>query len=82
MARNKRLNLTGEQLARLSWRRAPGSGLRGVEITHYRGYVLIRQPGRKYRKALVFDRNEWRAFLLGVHNNEFDSDSLFDDEEE
>ena len=36
------------------------------------GHVAVRDPTDRARPALVFDPAEWRAFLAGIADGQFD----------
>lgn len=43
-----------------------------VEMAQVDGYVAIRDSKNPDKSALIFTKDEWRAFVGGVHQNEFD----------
>jgi Domain of unknown function (DUF397) len=44
-----------------------------IEIANVTGRYLIRDSKDRLGPALQFTGDEWRAFLGGVHNGEFDN---------
>lgn len=57
---------------RLAWRRASGAGEVAVEVVSLAGVgVALRQGGWPDGPALLFSMAEWRAFLAGVDDGEF-----------
>ena len=57
---------------------APGSGAgRRVELAMHGELIALRDSARPEGPYLIFDADEWRAFLAGVDNGEFDVAELF-----
>jgi hypothetical protein len=57
----------------LVWRRSSASGLSDcVEIAVTEGSIIVRHSKNPAGPTLTFSESEWRAFLLGVRNGEFD----------
>jgi hypothetical protein len=57
------------------WRTSTASGDNGqcVEVaTNLPGIVAVRDSKHRHGPALVFTREEWKAFLLGAKRSEFD----------
>jgi hypothetical protein len=44
-----------------------------IEIAQVSGRYLIRDSKNRLGPTLQFTRDEWQAFLGGVHNGEFDT---------
>jgi hypothetical protein len=44
-----------------------------IEIAQVSGRYLIRDSKNRFGPTLQFTRDEWRAFLGGVHNGEFET---------
>jgi len=62
------IDLTG-----LNWRKSTYSGLNGcIEIAFVDGHVAIRDSKSKRGPVLLFTASEWRAFLAGACDGEFD----------
>ncbi|GEB49899.1 MULTISPECIES: DUF397 domain-containing protein [Streptomyces] len=58
-------------LSRAEWH----SGTRGrgdVEIAFVEGFIAMRHGRRPERPALIFDPGEWRAFVRGAREGDFD----------
>ncbi|WP_369204350.1 DUF397 domain-containing protein [Streptomyces sp. PU-14G] len=58
-------------LSRAQWQ----SGSRGsgdVEIAFVEGFVAMRNSRQPDRPALIFDPGEWRAFVRGAREGDFD----------
>jgi len=59
----------------LAWRKSSYSDDQGydcVEVAVHAGQVLVRDSKDPDGPALVFAPSEWRAFLSGVKDSEFD----------
>ncbi|MET9338547.1 DUF397 domain-containing protein [Nonomuraea sp. NPDC003727] len=57
------------------WRKSSFSALNGecVQVAHvHDGGVLVRDSKQPDVAVLCFSAGEWRAFLAGVRNGEFD----------
>jgi hypothetical protein len=55
------------------WRKSPLSGSNGcVEVTIQADGVAVRDTKDRNGPVLKFSRDEWAAFLGGVHAGEFD----------
>jgi prepilin-type processing-associated H-X9-DG protein len=62
------IDLTG-----LNWRKSTHSGLNDcAEIAFVDGHVAIRDSKDKRGPVLLFTAAEWRAFLAGARDGEFD----------
>ncbi|MFC0862439.1 DUF397 domain-containing protein [Sphaerimonospora cavernae] len=63
-------------LSRAVWRKSSISGGSGqcVEVAITDTVVGVRDTKNREGGTLVFNRDEWRAFLGGVRNGEFDID--------
>lgn len=62
-------------LENAEWRKATASGDNGqcVEVaTNLPGVVAVRDSKNPHGPALVFTPGEWRAFVGGVKDGEFD----------
>ncbi|MCQ4083576.1 DUF397 domain-containing protein [Streptomyces sp. RB6PN25] len=49
-----------------------GQGTGDVEIAFVEGYIAMRHGRNPEGPALVFTPAEWRAFVLGARDGEFD----------
>ncbi|MCX4552750.1 DUF397 domain-containing protein [Streptomyces sp. NBC_01387] len=50
-----------------------GSQGRGdVQIAFVEGFIAMRNGGRPDSPSLIFDPGEWRAFVLGARDGDFD----------
>jgi Domain of unknown function (DUF397) len=59
----------------LEWRKSSYSDDQGydcVEVAVHEGQVLIRDSKRSDGPTLAFTPSEWRAFISGVKDSEFD----------
>ena len=57
----------------LVWRRSSASGLSDcVEVAVSQGLIMVRHSMNPTGPTLIFSESEWRAFLIGVRNGEFD----------
>ena len=45
-----------------------------VELVRPDALVAVRHSRRRDEPPLLFNRDEWKAFIAGVHNHEFDLD--------
>jgi Domain of unknown function (DUF397) len=57
------------------WKKSTRSGTSGgncVEVRMHDGAIQLRDSKDPTGPVLVFTLNEWRAFVAGVHNGEFD----------
>ncbi|MFG1943973.1 DUF397 domain-containing protein [Nonomuraea sp. NPDC048826] len=62
-------------LENAEWRKAAASGDNGqcVEVaTNLPGLVAVRDSKNPHGPALIFTPGEWRAFVGGVRDGEFD----------
>jgi len=60
-------------LATATWRKSSHSGSNGcVEVAHGGDQVAVRDSKDPSGPMLLFTRLEWRAFLAGVRDGEFD----------
>jgi Domain of unknown function (DUF397) len=70
-------DLTPTDLSGAVWKKSSRSGNNGgncVEVaTNLPGVVAVRDSKDRTGPALVFTPSEWRAFLGGVKDGEFDS---------
>jgi hypothetical protein len=63
----------GVDLSKAEWHKSSHSSTNGcVEIAQIDGYVAVRDSKNQQGPALVFTPTEWRAFLRGVRDGEFD----------
>ena len=71
-----RKDLTAAELTGAVWRKSSRSGNSGgncVEVaTNLPGIVAVRDSKDRGGPALIFTPGEWRAFLGGVKDGEFD----------
>jgi hypothetical protein len=59
--------------ATAKWRKSSHSGANGcVEVAHDDDQVAVRDSKDRNGPVLVFTPHEWRAFLAGVRDGEFD----------
>jgi Domain of unknown function (DUF397) len=65
---------TESDLASLSWRKSSFSGSNGCleAASCGNGSVAVRDSKDPHSAVLVYTAHEWRAFLQGVMNREFD----------
>lgn len=57
----------------LSWRKSSFTNGSCVEVAAYGdGRIAVRNSKRPAEGFLLYDADEWKAFLAGVHNGEFD----------
>jgi hypothetical protein len=70
-----KITLTDEEIAGLSWSKAQISNINGacVEIASTPGKIAIRDSKDPGGPLLVYTPIEFRAFLDGARNGEFDS---------
>ncbi|WP_327358600.1 DUF397 domain-containing protein [Streptomyces sp. NBC_01304] len=47
-------------------------GLGDVQIAFVEGFIALRNGGRPENPSLIFTPAEWRAFVLGARDGEFD----------
>jgi hypothetical protein len=67
--------VTGSESEPVTWRKSSASGgTEGdcVEIAFVADGVLVRHSRNPGGTVLSFTHSEWRAFLTGTHNGEFD----------
>ena len=63
----------GVNLSQAKWHKSSHSSANGcVEIAHAEGHIAVRDSKNQQGPVLVFTPIEWRAFLAGVRNGEFD----------
>lgn len=61
-------------LADAAWHKSSRSNMNGcVEVAFIGERVAVRDSKNRSAPPLIFNRNEWEAFLGGVRNGEFDS---------
>ena len=68
-------NVTGPESASIGWQKSSASGgVNGdcVEVAFVGDSVLVRHSHNPTGPVLTFTHSEWRAFLTGMHNGEFD----------
>ncbi|QKW18814.1 DUF397 domain-containing protein [Kitasatospora sp. NA04385] len=53
------------------WQHAPGDE-QGVQIAFVDGYIAMRNGAEPDGPSLIFTPAEWRAFVLGARDGEFD----------
>jgi Domain of unknown function (DUF397) len=70
-----KITMTDEEIVGLSWSKAQFSNINGacVEIASAPGKIAIRDSKDPGGPVLVYTFNEFRAFLDGARNGEFDS---------
>jgi hypothetical protein len=55
------------------WRKSTHSGNNGcVEVAFLEGHVAVRDSKDSASPVLVFTTHEWKAFLSGIRDGEFD----------
>lgn len=60
-------------LSGAKWRKSTRSGYNGcVEVAFVDGHVAIRDSKDRQGPVLLFTAAEWRAFLAGTRDGEFD----------
>jgi Domain of unknown function (DUF397) len=60
-------------LATAPWRKSSHSGANGcVEVAHGNDLIAVRDSKDQSGPILLFTLHEWRAFLAGVRDGEFD----------
>ena len=76
-SRHQLRDVSPEEIARAEWRKSSISAYNGscVEVARLRGDLLgVRDTKDKGSgPVLIFNQNEWGAFLVGAKNGEFDS---------
>jgi len=72
---SRKLTLSEAELRQLTWLKAQSSSANGqcVEVAAAVGKVAIRDSKDPYGLILVYTSAEFRAFLEGARNGEFDS---------
>jgi len=61
-------------LATAKWRRSSHSGANGcIEVARSGDQIAVRDSKDPSGSVLVFTAHEWRAFVAGVRDGEFDS---------
>ena len=66
--------MTGSESAPIAWRKSSASNSNGgdcVEVAFTEAGVLVRHSRNTTGPVLTFTQSEWRAFLTGTHNGEF-----------
>ncbi|MES4906502.1 MULTISPECIES: DUF397 domain-containing protein [unclassified Streptomyces] len=58
-------------LTTAQWR-SSSQGVGDVEIAFVEGYIAMRHGRRPQDPALIFSPAEWRAFVIGARDGEFD----------
>ncbi|MEU5028123.1 DUF397 domain-containing protein [Streptomyces milbemycinicus] len=58
-------------LTTAQWR-SSSQGVGDVEIAFVEGYIVMRHGRRPQDPALIFSPAEWRAFVIGARDGEFD----------
>ena len=58
-------------LSHAQWQ-SSSRGTGDVEIAFVEGFVAMRQGRQPDKPALIFDPGEWRAFVRGAREGEFD----------
>jgi hypothetical protein len=57
----------------LEWRRSSRCGSDAcVEVAIFNRKVFVRNSKNASDKYLIFDAEEWKSFIAGAQNNEFD----------
>ena len=67
--------MTGSESGPVTWRKSSASGNGGqdcVEVAFVEHGVLVRHSRNTSGSMLSFTPSEWRAFLTGTRNGEFD----------
>lgn len=66
--------MTSQDLTRATWRKSARSGNNGncVEVAITENAVGVRDTKNREGGILVFTPDEWRAFVGGVRDGEFD----------
>jgi hypothetical protein len=60
-------------LSRATWRKSSLSAANGcVEVAFVKDQVAVRDSKNRGGAVLIFTAHEWRAFLSGVRNQEFE----------
>jgi len=67
-----RIICRGPRFTRSSYTHPGGIITRCVEVSINENAVLVRDSKNPELKPLQFTQDEWKAFVLGVKNNEFD----------
>jgi hypothetical protein len=63
----------GMDLSQARWRKSSLSSANGcVEVAQVEGHIAVRDSKHKQGSVLVFTPIEWRSFLGGVREGEFD----------
>jgi len=70
----RKIVLSDEERAGLTWVKAQASGVDGqcVEVASAAGRIAVRDSKDPEGPILVYASSEFRAFLHGVRNGEFD----------
>ena len=67
--------MTGSESGPVTWRKSSASAQGSnecVEVAFVDDSVLVRHSRNSSGPMLSFTHSEWRAFLTGTHNGEFD----------
>lgn len=67
--------MTGPESASTAWQKSSasqGGGGDCVEVAFAGDSVLVRHSHNPTGPVLTFTHSEWRAFLTGMHNGEFE----------
>ncbi|XVQ85669.1 DUF397 domain-containing protein [Microbispora siamensis] len=71
------MRLTDAELSKALWRKSTRSGANGgncVEVAgNLRGVIAVRDSKNPDGPKLLFTPSEWRAFIGGVKDGEFDA---------
>jgi hypothetical protein len=60
-------------LASARWHKSSYSGTSGcIQVAYIDGYIAVRDSKESQGPALVFNTDEWQAFIKGVRDGEFD----------
>jgi hypothetical protein len=63
----------GVDLSQAKWHKSSHSSANGcVEIARVKGHIAVRDSKDQQGPVLVFTPTEWRAFLKGVRDGQFD----------
>lgn len=66
------MSLDGAGLAGLAWRTANCNQGACVEIAPLRDQIAIRDSKNPAGPVLVYDKEEWQTFVVGVKRGDFD----------
>lgn len=75
MPKSRKITLSASERGSLAWLKARSSTANGhcVEIASALGNIAVRDSKDPYGPILVYTPSEFRAFLEGARNGEFDS---------